>query len=81
MICYDTGETVLVGDKVDCDGYPAIIEMVLEAGTQDAKDYACPDGGILVREEKPSRSFGLMSIPVSNCGWDNLVFLARAPTQ
>jgi hypothetical protein len=50
---YSTGEDVRVGDRVlTAEGRrKGVVEQVFEPGTPGSRDYNCPDGGVLIKED------------------------------
>lgn len=70
---YITGETMCVGDLVRLyhGGDVEHVEMVFEPGTEQAKDFCCPNGGVRV---VPT----CMIVQIGSYDWEDLEFVSRA---
>lgn len=77
MFRYDTGEGIQVGDVVTTGNTDrARVKLILYPQTQEAIDWSCPVGGILVEEEWNGKS-GLI-VPHGLKGeWEDITFLRR----
>jgi len=78
MFRYKSGEPVEVGDVVITgNGKPGIVRRVLFPGTEAAKAFACPDGGVLIEEDWDGHK-GYLAVPMSAWWeWEDVRFLRR----
>ena len=75
---YYTGEKVMGGDHViSGNGNPAVVEKVISPGTSDAAAFACPDGGLLVKEYWEGTPSYLVMTPPDGIYWEDLEFVTR----
>ncbi|MCC7291903.1 MAG: hypothetical protein IT449_07570 [Phycisphaerales bacterium] len=82
MFRYTSGEEVHVGDVVltGNNNNTGIIEQVLEPGTDEAKAFACPCGGVLIAEDwNGQKGYLSIEIPKDSC-WEDVSFVRRAPS-
>ena len=74
---YQTGEEARVGDHILNWGTPAVVELVILPGTDDAKDYQVPEGGILIKEGRGGGFGRLLMTPPDGDLWEDLDFVSR----
>jgi hypothetical protein len=73
MIAYADGNETRVGDRVDFDGEPALVEDVIDSDSKRS-DWGLEDFGLMLKTEH----YGLVFKPVNSIAWDALVLLGRA---
>jgi hypothetical protein len=73
VISYADGREARIGDRVDYDGEPAIVEDVIDSDSKRS-DWGLDDFGLMLKTER----YGLMFEPVRSIAWDALVLLGRA---
>jgi hypothetical protein len=73
MIVYADGTEARVGDRIDYDGEPSVVEAVLDSAEQCA-DWGLTERGLMFK----NATFGLVFEPVTSSTWDAVVFLDRA---
>jgi len=68
---YPTGEEIAAGDRIRiaCD-HAGIVLAVFAPGTQEGRDWACPDGGFLYKDEK----YGLVTMREAD---EDIEFVSR----
>ena len=71
-ICYATGETAHVGDRLDDDGLTATVEEVI-LSPDDAARWGLNKRGLMLKTEKA----GLVFEPYPSDTWDSIIFLGR----
>ena len=75
---YYTGETVMEGDHVISEnGNPAVVEKVIAPGTSDSANFACPDGGLLIKEDWQGTPGYLVVTPPDGICWEDMKFVGR----
>jgi len=72
MIAYADGTEAQVGDRVDYDGEPSIVEAVIDSADQCA-EWGLTQRGLMFK----NATFGLVFQPVDPLIWDSVVFLGR----
>jgi hypothetical protein len=55
----------------------AIVEKIIEAESQEAADYACTQGGILVKEDWEGRE-NYLFIPKYSAEWEDMKLVRRS---
>lgn len=82
MLRYVSGEVVAIGDTVITgNGNQGIIEKLLYPGTEEAKAFACPEGGVLVQEDwNGDKGYLSIEIPPDRVDeeWADVKFVRRA---
>jgi hypothetical protein len=75
---YLSGESVHVGDRVaSVGGRQGEVTELLISGTDTAREFLCPDGGVLIMEDwNGIRSPRVIAIPGNN-DWDDILLLGR----
>ena len=73
MIVYADGTKARVGDRVDYDGEPSIVEAVLDSAEQCAI-WGLSERGLMFK----NAVFGLVFEAVDSSTWSSVVFLGRA---
>jgi hypothetical protein len=75
---YYTGEIVMEGDHVISEnGKPGIVEKIIAPGTSDSTDFACPDGGLLIKEDWEGTPSYLVVTPPDGISWEDMEFVCR----
>jgi hypothetical protein len=72
MIAYANGIEARVGDHVDYDGEPSIVEAVLDSAEQCAA-WGLTERGLMFK----NATFGLVFEPIQSATWESVVFLRR----
>jgi hypothetical protein len=72
MIAYADGTEARIGDRVDYDGEPSIVEAVLDS-TEQCASWGLPERGLMFK----NAAFGLVFEPVGSSTWESVVFLGR----
>jgi hypothetical protein len=72
MISYADGTEAKVGDHVDYDGVPSVVDVILDSPEQCA-EWGVSDRGLMFK----NAVFGLVFEPVDASTWDAIVFLHR----
>ena len=70
---YATGEIVCVGDRVDDDGWAAIVEEVVSSPEEMAR-WGVQEPGVMLKTEAAGLVFELCS----SIAWDAIVLKGRA---
>lgn len=80
MFQYHTGEAVRVGDTVVYGDRRAIVEVILEPASDEARQWDAPDGGVLIKEEEGSDAVlgRVMLTPPDGEHWEDLDLVRRA---
>ncbi len=72
---YLSGEEILVGDCVRiAEDHNGVVLAVFRPGTQEGRDWSCPNGGVLVDDER----FGLCTWPKPD---EDLELVSHAPLR
>jgi hypothetical protein len=71
---YATGEVARVGDRVDFDGWAAVVNDVI-ASTEDKARWGVKEPGLMLETTEA----GLVFETCSSIAWDALVFQGRSP--
>jgi hypothetical protein len=53
-----------------------VVEKIIDVGSQDAIDYACPIGGVLIKENWSGQESYLV-IPKYGPEWEDMCFVRR----
>ena len=72
MIQYADGTDARVGDRVDYDGEPSIVEAILDSAEECAA-WGLTERGLMLK----NAAFGLVFEPADKSTWESLVFLGR----
>lgn len=72
MIAYADGAEARVGDKVDYDGEPSIVDEVIDSAEQCA-EWGLAERGLMFK----NAAFGFVFESVDSPAWDSIVFLGR----
>ena len=76
---YYTGERVVQGDLVISEnGKPGIVEKIIAPGTSDSDAFACPNGGLLIKEDWEGNWSHLVVTPPDGIYWEDMQFVHRA---
>jgi len=75
---YYSGATVRVGDRVRTgSGHFGVVEEIIAPGSEAAKQYDCPDGGVLVIQDWRGTKSPLMMTPPDGIYWEDLELIER----
>jgi hypothetical protein len=72
MIVYADGTEVQVGDRVDYDGDPSIVEAVIDS-VDACEEWGLTQRGLMFK----NATFGLVFEPVSSLTWHAIRFIGR----
>jgi hypothetical protein len=72
MIAYADGTEARVGDRVDYDGEPSVVEAILDSAEQCAH-WGLIERGLMFK----NAAFGLVFEPVHSLTWESVVFIER----
>jgi hypothetical protein len=70
---YATGEVARVGDRVDYDGWAAVVHDVI-ASAEDMASWGVKEPGLMLQ----TKEAGLVFEICSSIAWDALVFQSRS---
>lgn len=75
---YVNGEVVRVGDRVKSVGNRCgVVKELLPQGSEVARQFMCPDGGVMVIEDwNGISSPRIMAVP-GDRDWEDIVLIAR----
>lgn len=73
MIQYADGTVAEIGDHVDWDGIPAVVEFVIDTYVQSAS-FGLTERGLFFQSDK----YGLVFESIDSGAWDSIIFLKRA---
>ena len=73
---YATGDNVSIGDRVSCDGEPALVEDVIESGDEMVR-WGLSEQGVMLRSQK----LGLFFQAQSQTAWHEVVVQQKAPER
>jgi len=74
MITYADGTIAQIGDNVDFDGYPAVVDDVIDSPELTAKWGLVKDEyGLMFKADQ----FGLVFEGPNSSSWDSIVLLSR----
>jgi hypothetical protein len=72
MISYANGPESRIGDHIDYEGVPGIIEDIID--TEDKfKKWGVKESGLMIKSE----AYGLMFHTLTSIDWDSIVFVKR----
>lgn len=75
---YCDGRTVRRGDRVRIAGKrPGIVVEILQRGTDIAKSFSCPEGGVLIAEDWDGLLSYLTMVPPDEASWEDLELVER----
>ncbi len=75
---YYTGDVVMQGDVIISEnGNPGVVEKIIAPGTSDSDAFACPDGGLLIKEDWQGTPSYLIVTPPDGVYWEDMEFLRR----
>lgn len=73
MITYASGATAMLGDVIDYDGYPGVIEAVVDCD-EEFRTWGLKQRGLMLN----TKAFGLVFVPESHLGFDLVRLVSRA---
>lgn len=76
MIKYPDGSVPRKGDRVDYDGYAAVVEDVIDTEAK-RREWGVDKSGLMLETE----AFGLVFEPEHLIDWDSVRFVARGSTS
>jgi hypothetical protein len=78
-IKYKDGQEVRIGDRVrSVAGHTGTIREIFQSGTRNAKEFQCPNGGVLIAEDwNGVQSPRIVPVP-GGADWDDVQLLRRA---
>lgn len=75
---YRSGEIVHVGDRVRTPGgRTGVVTEILQPGTKVAKEFLCPDGGVMIMEDWGGISSPLILAVPGDYDWDDVALIER----
>jgi len=76
---YRAGEIVRVGDRVrSVGGRAGGVKEILLPGTEVAKQFSCPDGGVMIMEDWEGVSSPRIFAVPGDYDWDDVALVERA---
>jgi len=74
---YADGARVMRGDRARTREQMGVVESVLRPGSAEAREYYCPNGGVLFRELREEPRNIVVMTPAEGERWADLVLVAR----
>ena len=74
---YFSGEVVQQGDRIRSAGRSGYVAEVFQPGSDSAKTFDCPEGGVLTFEDWDGKQSPMVWRPPDGEFWEDLEFIGR----
>jgi len=74
---YFSGEVIQQGDRIRSAGRSGYVAEVFQPGSDSAKTFDCPEGGVLTFEDWDGKQSPMVWRPPDGEFWEDLEFIGR----